>query len=295
MTSAEASPRVGSWRWTVFSLLGLALWIAGIVVAMLRAGNPNDGSAARLAAGVGGAIYFALLFGAAAIGMRRSQSAVTHHLYERLAVHPVDRSAIGAARAGMRKFGFIYLGLAAIVTAGGMTAMAVGDDRIARSVLIGVACLVVAWCAYHGLAFGRALRSTGALMAPLGLSLSEIPAYHYSAISDRGWVDGAMSYRGTRHGRVVTSTQQPKSAVTLVEGVGSAPATFAIPTTAVAMAQLTGEPVTAWRRVDVRLEDAAVVVSRQGNGAGAWLLYDVLLAELVADQLSAAGVDHRTS
>jgi hypothetical protein len=56
---------------------------------------------------------------------------------------------------------------------------------------------------------------------------------------------------------------------------------------ATAMAALTGEPPSAFRRVEVRVTSDSVTVRRTGNGAGRHIYRDLLLAEHLADAAAA--------
>jgi hypothetical protein len=228
---------------------------------------------------VGGAVFFSLMFGAAAWQMRRTHRQSRASLFDRLAGRPVVPGEVERATRPVPPIGDVYIAFGATVTALGLTAVAIGDDDGSSGVLALMLAIVVAWAVFGVYALVRTYAGADAIVRPLGLELTEVPTYRSSWLADRGWMTGAISYSGTRHGRTVSISQAPKAAATVVAGnVGDGPA----PRSRAEMAQLTGEPFGAWKGVAVRIEDGAVIVVREGNGAGGWFLHDLLLAEAVA-------------
>jgi hypothetical protein len=258
-------------------IVGLAGWIGATIAVAARQDPGQADDAARTAFVIGGAVFFGVMFGAAAFQMRRIQRRTTSGLYERLALRPLAPGTLRRATKGLFSIGYVYVLFGVVVTAIGLIAIGVGDDtgKIIRFVIpiLGV------WTVYAVYATRKAFRAGDDIMSPLGLQLTGIPEYRYSIITDRGWLTGAMTYAGRRHGREVSITQTPKQAVTVVEGdVGRRKP----PTTPKQMADLTGESIQQWRKVEVAVEDGAVIVVRRRNGAGGWFLHDLLLAEAVA-------------
>jgi hypothetical protein len=170
------------------------------------------------------------------------------------------------------------LGLAALILAQGA-----GRSRSLAYVLVALVLIgcVVAFAWVLPQAFGVASRALG----PLGLRVVATPAYAPNNAAGGGRLDGAVVYGGERHGRRVEISQTPAEALTVVHLGGRrwGPPT-GLPSNASEMSRLTGEPAGAWRHVVVELGPAHVAVRRRRSGAGGWLLYDLLLAEVVADR-----------
>lgn len=276
---ANDHPQVGgSAAWRVLPIAGLIVWIGAVIAVGARSATPQDGEAVTTAFVLGGSIYFSLLFAGAALSMRRAQRRARHDLFDRLVVLPVEPGELRRATRPLYTIGYVYVAFGAIVTACGLTAVALGADA-ERPVLNAMVAIVAAWAVFASYAIARAWGSAGTVMRPLGLELTEIPQHHVSLFTDRTWMTGATSYEGIRHGRAVSITQTTKAAATVVGGAtGDGP----VPRTPIEMAALTGEPARQWRRVEVRREGDTVVVTRRASGAGAWFLHDLLLAEAVA-------------
>lgn len=267
----------GSKAWTAFVVVGLAGWIGATVAVAARQDPGQADDAARTAFVIGGAVFFGVMFGAAALQMRRIQRRTTSGLYERLALRPLAPGTLSRATNGLFSIGYVYVAFGVVVTTIGLIAIGVGDDtgRIIRFVIP----ILAIWTVYTVYAMRKAFRASDDIMSPLGLQLTGVPSYRYSILADRAWMTGAMTYAGERHGRQVSITQTPKQAVTVVAGeVGRRKP----PATPKQMADLTGESIRQWRNVEVSVEDGAVIVVRRRNGAGGWFLHDLLLAEAVA-------------
>lgn len=270
---------VGSRAWTALVVVGLGGWIGAVVAVGAARDTPTDGSPSRTAFVVGGAIFFSLVFGAAAWQMRRTHRQSRSALFDRLAVLPVAPGEVERATRPMYTIGYVYVAFGAIVTALGLTAVAIGDDDGSSGVLGLMLAIVAVWAVFAVYALLRSYAGADAIVRPLGLELTEVPTYRTSWLADRSWMTGAISYGGSRHGRIVSISQAPKGAATVVAGtVGDGP----VPRNRAEMSQLTGEPFGSWKGVTVRIEDGAVIVVREGNGAGGWFLHDLLLAEAVA-------------
>lgn len=283
ITSARREPDVTSSRkWTVATLFGIALWIGAIAVAGSRYSTPSDSSAMTATAVAGGAIFFGCLFMAAGIGIARSKRRGVPELFERLALTPVPRGALRELGRRARLIGYTYVGLGAIITGLMLGVVAIGDTERARPLILAMMALLGVWLVVMVVALRHIATMSSAAFAPLGLVMTGLPQIHVSVIAHRTWLSGAVTYGGTRHGRTVTIMQNAKGAATLIAVGGISGAT---PSTPIAMAQLTGEPVTSWRGVEVGVEDGALLVLRTGGAAGGWMLHDLLLAEAVADEL----------
>lgn len=273
----SGAPTASRW-WLVGCLLGIALWVGVTVIVGSRYGGPSNPRPGSIAFAVGGAVFFGVVFAVAAVGMRRSQYTSRSELYDRLAVAPVDPSTIRRATRGMYRIGYTYLAFGALVTGLGLAAIGFGDDDGGSWMFTVMIVLIVLWFGYMLFALRRVYTSTDVLFAPLGLHLEEVPSYVVHWFGGTS-LSGAMTYGGTRHGRHVSITQEPKQAVTVVQGHVSARKP---PKTPAQMATLTGEPAGRWRGVTVEVSADQVAVIRRGNGAGRWFLNDLLLAEAVA-------------
>jgi hypothetical protein len=117
------------------------------------------------------------------------------------------------------------------------------------------------------------------VLAPLGLAVTTLPSWRPPPFSAGGSLVGELGFAGERHGREVSIAHRPKLAVTSIRG-RFVPRTMSSATT---MAALTGEPPSAFRRVEVRVASDSVTVRRTGNGAGRHIYRDLLLAEHLAD------------
>jgi NADH:ubiquinone oxidoreductase subunit 6 (subunit J) len=277
--AAASQHQLASRWWAVGCLLGIGLWIGITAFVAARHTEPGDARAATLAFVVCGAVFFGVVFGVAGVQMRRMQMRARIDLYDRLALTPVSPATVRRAARGASQVGYVYLTFGVLVTALGLAAIGVADERWS-SWLFGVTiALVVLWFVYMGIALRQVYSSTDELFAPLGLRLVDMPSYVVDWIGEGRRLVGAMTYAGTRHGRELSITHEPARAVTIARGeisAGSAPSTPA------RMAALTGEPARCWRGVEVERDAGQVTVVRKGNGAGAWFLHDLLLVELVA-------------
>ncbi len=264
------------------TLLGIAVWITAIAIAGSRYSTPSDSSAMTATAAVGGAIFFGCMFVAAGIGIARSKHRRASELFDRLALSPVPRGALRALGRRARLIGYTYVVLGAILTGLMLGVIAIGDADRARPLVVASMGVLGVWLAVMVVALKQVVAMSSEAFAPLGLTMTGLPRIHVSAIAHRTWLSGAVTYGGTRRGRGVTILQNAKGAATLITVGGLA---GSVPATPAAMAQLTGEPVTSWRSVEVGVEDGTLLVLRTGGAAGSWMLHDLLLAELVVDSL----------
>lgn len=278
MTGGESAshPQLASRWWLAGCLAGIALWIGVTVFVAARYTEPGKSRPATLAFAIGGAVFFGVLFAVAGVQMRRSQLRARTDLYQRLALTPVSTATIRRAARGTSRIGYTYLGFGAVVTGLGLAAIAAADSRWSEWLFRVMLALVVLWLVYMVFALRRVYSASDELFAPLGLRLVETPSYVVGWFGEGGQLRGALTYAGTRHGREVSITHEPKLAVTVARGpvaAGGAPGTPA------RMAALTGESVRCWRGVTVERTDGQVAVVRRGNGAGGWFLHDLLLVE----------------
>ena len=131
--------------WTAFSLIGIALWIGGTVLAGVLSDDPTDPGPTLTAFAVGGTLFFAVMFGAALREQLRWQGTDPKRRFYR-------RVAIGYSLAGAVVTG---LGFAAIW----QQALGGGDPRVFIYPLVGI---VVVW-AIAALAILRRVRAQGDL------------------------------------------------------------------------------------------------------------------------------------
>lgn len=281
----DAEPRPGSWKaargWVAFTFIGLAAWLGTVIVVVLRNENPADDTAPRLAISLGGAVSCTCLFGGAFVQMRRRQRREGSRLYDRLAIAPVSRATLRKMTAPMHRIGYVYLVFGAVLTGFVFVLAAPNTERLFKPLVVTGAVLLVVWLAYLRYAWSKAFKVADSVVQPLGLALTGVPEYQYSWLADRGFLVGAVTYGGHRHGRRVEITQHPELALTVVSGTGFRPTP---PSSAHEMSVLTGEPHDTWRNVSVTVGDDAVIVERSLNGAGRWILQDLLLAEAIANR-----------
>jgi hypothetical protein len=261
--------RSGGPAWTVFSLLGIGGWIGVTVYVAATNPDPSDPTPILRTFAVAGAVFFAVVLAAAAVGMRRAATVLDQALYLRLAGSGVTRETLADVARRTRRFGPVYLGYAGATTALMLTTIGLGEQGPYRILIAVLAGLVLAWLVTAAFALRSVFRGTDQVLAPLGLAVVEIP------VMPAGRLAGRLSYRGVRHGRQVTIVQTPGRSVTTVGGT--------LPrrslTSATTMASMTGLPARVWRRVTAVAGGEGVTVRRSGNGAGRWLLHDLLLAE----------------
>jgi hypothetical protein len=262
--------------WTVWSFGGLVAWIGvTVLVAVVNDDASDPGPVLRTFA-IAGAVFFGVTFGAAGVQMRRRKVQVTTSLYRRLATRDVTDDDLRSATKGLAGIGSTYLFFGALTTGLMLLAIGLHDEDLFPILLWTVVGLVVVWAGYSVIALRRALSASDAFVAPLGLRLTETPTY--VSAGGGGALVGAQEYSGERHGRRVVIRQHPSSAETIVVGTFTASHLR----NAQHMSSLTGEPWTSFRRVTAVRGPDTVTVRRQGNGAGRWLLTDLLLAEALA-------------
>ena len=275
----EPAPHLASRWWIAGCLVGIAVWIGVTVFVASRYGGPGDSRPATLAFTICGAAFFAAVFAVAGVRMRQSQLRARTDLYDRLALTPVSEATIRQATRGAFTIGYVYLAFGVLVTAFGLAAIAADGTRWSRPLLLAMVALVLLWLVYMVFALRRVYSTSDALMAPLGLQLVATPAYVTNWFGDGRQLVGAVSYAGSRHGREISITHEPKRAMTVARGsIGNGRA----PTSMERMAALTGESARCWRGVVVERSDGQVAVVRRGNGAGRWFLHDLLLVEAAA-------------
>ena len=264
--------------WGIWSACGLAGWIGVTVLVAVVNDDASDPEPVLRTFAIAGAVFFGVTFGAAGLQMRRRKLRVTTGLYRRLATREVTDDDLRAATKGLAGVGSTYLFFGAVTTGLMLLAIGLHDEDLFPILLWTVVGLVVLWVGYSVIALRRAFSASDAFVEPLGLRLTETPTYVSGGGGGR--LVGAQEYSGERHGRPVVIRQHPSSAETVVEGT-FAPTEVRSPQR---MAELTGEPWTSFRRVTASRGPDGVTVRRQGNGAGRWLLADLLLAETLADE-----------
>src|SRR3546814_4370901 len=141
-------------------------------------------------------------------------------------------------------FGGVATGLA-------LTAIGLGPDGPYEALYGAAVVVVVAWAIYGAYAMRSAFGTASTVLRPLGLQVTGIPRWVPRAYGSSGFLVGATTMTGTRHGRRVSITQDTDSAVTAVGG------SFVGHTISAAdrLAALTGGRRRAWRKVQARSEE----------------------------------------
>lgn len=210
--------------------------------------------------------------------MKRPNRDAIERLLPRLALTPVAPAPEGP------RIGLVYgaFGVLSVVLMG--IAFAFQDWEKSKWVVYALIGLVVVWSILSfAWALPRAFKFAGRMVEPLGLRVVGTPTYVPNMISGGGHLHGAVTYAGERHGRQVDISQSVKEALTVVtRGVGGWGAPIGGPSSSAEMAMLTGEPESTWKDVHVEVGPGHVAVRRRCNGAGAWMLHDLLLAETIA-------------
>lgn len=276
MDAVEAR-RASLW-WTVGSLAGIAGWIGATVYVAATNEDQGDYQPVLRAFAVSGAVFFAAVFGTAAVQMRRRQTQVTDALYERLAGPDVAADAIRSARRATGGVGPTYLLFAAVTTALVLLAIGLGEDGPTAQLYYAAGAIVLVWLVYMACALRRVYAASDVMLKPLGLRIVEVPGWANLLVSEAGGLTGQLGIAGERNGRPVSIIQRTRWCAVAIEGTFE-PRTLTSPT---AMAALTGEPPIRYRRVHAEAGTDGVSTVRRGNGAGRYVLHDLLLAECLA-------------
>lgn len=269
-------PRPRAAGWTIFTLLGVAGWLGATVYVAATNADPSDPTPILRTFAVAGGGFLGAVLVAAALQLRNRASEGGERLYRRLAPAVVAPEILRAAGRQGARTGHVYLLLAGVTTGLLMTIIGLGEQGPYEILFAALLVIVVGWAAYALVALRRAYRGAGDLLAPLGLSIVETPAM---VVGAGNRLVGRLSYQGVRHGRTVSIDQLTGTAVTAVSGRFPRRSV----TSATTMAAMTGYPARVWRGVSARAGDGGVTVRRVGNGAGRWYLYDLLLAEQLAE------------
>ena len=178
----------------------------------------------------------------------------------------------------------VYVVFGAVTVALMATALVLHDWDRSKWAISAVIGLTLVWCIVaFAWALPRAFGDANRTLAPLGLRLLAKPSYVPNLASGGGQLDGAIVYGGERHGRHVRISHKPSEASTVVSANGAGwGAALIPPSSAAEMTMLTGEPEGAWRHVTVEVGPDHVAVFRRRNGAGGWMLHDLLLADALA-------------
>jgi hypothetical protein len=167
----------GSGWWTAWSIVGIAAWVVATVLVAATNDDPSDATPILRTFALGGGMFFAVTFAAAARSMRRRTTNVDVRLLERLAVTPVEPRAVYRAVRRTRRIGSIYVIFGAVTTGLALTAIGLGEDG-PTELLLGIAfALVIVWAAVAVWAMRTLYRGSGALLAPLGLSVTRAPTW----------------------------------------------------------------------------------------------------------------------
>jgi hypothetical protein len=264
--------------WTAYCMIGIVLWVGATILVAVVNNDPTDPTPVNRTFAIGGALFFGGVFGAAAVQVRRSQSEASDALYVRLAGQDVPAATRRSASRTTRSIVSVYLVFGAVTTGLMLLGIGLGNERILQLLLTVAVGLVIVWAVYSGWAISRAYRATDDLFTPLGLRITETPAYVSNLFTDGGHLHGALTYEGERHGRVVTISQTAARATTHV--AGAAPPRADVPVEQMVIS--TGESFRCWKGVTASAGPDGVLVERSGNGAGRWFLHDLALAEALA-------------
>jgi hypothetical protein len=272
------SSRRAVWPWVLWSLFGIGGWIGATVRAAASVDEPSEAAGRVLATfAIGGAVFFGVTFAGAAVGIRRQRGAVDEDVYRRLLLVETSDRTVRAVTGGHRRLGYTYVVFGVITTALALVAFGLGSDRWSPPLLYGALAIVLAWCVVALRSMSSVPTVGDALLSPLGLRVTSVPAFA-ALPSGRGRLVGPMTFAGERHGRSVVVEQRPSSSTTRISG--SRPRQVVSGPTE--LAARTGIDATRWRGVRVESGPDGVVVRRRGNGAGRWMLEDLLLAETLA-------------
>ena len=276
---AGEGDRSSSALWVVLSLGGIVAWIGATVFVAATGDDPSDATPILRTFAVGGGLYFGVLLAAAGVQVHRQGTHASRRLYQRLALHAVPPTTLRAATRGTRGAQAVYLGFTAATTGLVLTAIGLGPDGPTRALYYGAVTLVAVWTGVMVAVMARAYKGSDDVLAPLGLAITTLPSWLSPPFSAGGSLVGELGFAGERHGREVSIAHRTKLAVTSIRG-RFVPRTLS---SATAMAALTGEPASAFRRVEARVAGDSVTVRRPGNGAGRHIYRDLLLAEHLAD------------
>jgi hypothetical protein len=263
--------RVG---WVAFFVVGISAWIAATVFVAANNDDQRDATPILRTFSLGGALFFGIMFVAAAVQLRRSTAHVNAVLYRRLALEAVSDASLREAARRTRGIGHVYLLFGGVVTALILTLIGLGESGPTRGLAAAALSLVVLWAGVARWTFARSFQGTDTLLRPLGLRVSEVPRW-----TPDGRLHGTLGFVGERHGHRVAIAQLPSSAVTTIAGSFDT-MTLKNP---YRIAKLTGDDARSWRYVTARRTDDGIVVERRGSGAGRWFLHDLALAEKLAE------------
>jgi hypothetical protein len=272
----------GRHGWNVFVVLALAVWLGLTFYIGATNDDPADSGPMRRTFVIGAALFTAALLGRQVLKARASAKDETEALYHELAIGPVDADGIRAARRNMRSVSYMYALFAGLATIPALVAIALapeGPTMELAYVSFGIVAIAAVYMLY---ALRTIFRGATSWLEPLGLMVSETPkwvAYPRWPGGVQGTMVGALGFSGRRHGRDVAILQAPRAALTSIRG------SFAkrdLDDSQV-VAAVAGELEGSWRKVQVAAGPDGVTVHRRGNGAGAYMLQDLWLAERIAD------------
>lgn len=275
-------------RIVLYLVIGAAIWIGATLIVASRYPAGSNALPIRLTLGIGGLAYF---LGAMAMAARSrdSRPADIERIHRRLVLND-DPEALDAIRTDNLKTRRVYTGFGVVGLVIMFAFLITGSEDLAPYFIGALIVLAIAFFGYFMVAWMRMQRGADSYATTLGLRLMSTPSYlrvpDPAGGSLAGGMVGAMTYGGSRHGRQVLITQAVGAAVTVIgmdDDDDSEPVdTLSDPTL---FAEVTGEGTDAWTNVVAeRYGPGRVVVVRSGNGAGAYMLQDLLLAETLADR-----------
>ncbi len=254
----------GARAWKIFCLTGIALWVGLTVLAAVLNDDPSDPRPVTLTFAAGGAIFFGLIFGISLWNTRTKKFPDLELLYSELSIEPELGGNRAAQLGTMRFVARCYLVLGMLVTALGLAgivqeALGVGSARTTLTVMV---VIVVLWALAIPFVIGIARRATDSVLSPLHLE------------------QAGASIIGERHGRRMRIDVTAEGWKTRVSPAAEVPE---LRDDAILAYAGRGD-VQTWQEVEVSADGDAVLVSRRGHGhEGPYWLWDVWLAERIAD------------
>jgi hypothetical protein len=238
------------------------------VLAGVLSEDPTEPGPTLIAFSAGGAVFFAIVFGAAWRASSRRADPELDVLLQELALEPQVPRANAASIRSTRRIARAYILLGALVTALGLAAVAqqgvTGGDGDPRVFLYPLGAIVVLWAMATPVIVKTALANSAAVLAPLGLTTG----------GPRG---ATMS--GERHGRSVAVHLRADGSTVELE----CPAPGVSLEGDEALARAARGRAETWTGTRVKGDDRRIVVSRDGQDGPAWL-WDLWLAEKVAGE-----------
>ncbi|MEA2349029.1 MAG: hypothetical protein QOG62_2816 [Thermoleophilaceae bacterium] len=257
---------------------GLLAWIGVTVAFAVQINDPAEQETVPRVFAIGGALYFGALFAHVALSASGRMRKTDLDLYRRLALREVTEAEISRTRALGGRVVRVYAGLGALTTGLGLAAIFFSSAGSISSWLIWAAvAVVVLWAALVPWAIRTSLLAGRELLAGLGVAVAGLPDWFPKPGGGLTLV-GSVRYVGERRGHEVAMAHGTKVAVTALQ----APAPVRHVDDPDALVAIAGGLARDWRAVELDAGPEGVSVVRRANGAGAWMLQDLWLAECAA-------------